>query len=385
VNRDVNRLAVHTALVSLAWSMAGIFIAVFLLRAGLPPAQIFLAAAGICALRFALRPLVLLVAATIGLRATLILGTLLSALQFPMLAYVRGVGIALVLFCAISAVSQVFYWTCYHAIFSSLGNVASRGKQLAFRQVLSAVAGMVGPAAGGVMLTNFSPWVAFGAAFVVQIGAIIPLLHIEEPRIVQPSPRGAFAAARVGIRLFFADGWIQTGSAIAWSVVMFTTLSGRYDNFGGVLAAASLTGAAGGMVLGRLIDRGHARRWVPLYSLILAAGLICKSISGDHPVAVVAVAIATTLFNGLYVPYWMTEVYNAAKTAPCTFRFHFASEGGWDAGGFLAGVVAAAVCGAALPLETVILLGIPMIAVQAILLDASYAARGRAGDVGLGK
>src|SRR5476649_2166415 len=157
-NRDINRLAVHAALVSLAWSMAGIFFMVFLLRAGLPPAQIFLAIAAILALRFALRPLVLIVASRFGLRPTLLLGTFLSAFQFPAIALVHGVGLELALFCAISSISQVFYWTCYHAYFGSLGDVDHRGKQVGARQALGAMAGVIGPVAGGIMLTSAGPW-----------------------------------------------------------------------------------------------------------------------------------------------------------------------------------------------------------------------------------
>ncbi len=373
-NRDINRLAVHLALVSLAWSLAGIFFMVFLFRAGLPPAQIFLFAAAVLALRFALRPLVVIVASKIGLRRTFIIGTLLSALQFPAIAPVHGVGPALLLFCAILSLAQVFYWTCYHAFFASLGDVEHRGKQIGARQAISALAGMMGPVAGGVMLTNFGPWIAFGAAFAIQVAAVYPLLHVEEPKITQPSPRGAFAAAKSGILLFFADGWIQNGSATAWSIVMFQALAERFDNYGGALAVAALAGALGGMVLGRFIDMGHGRRSVWLNAVILAAGLILKSICGSNPVAVVVVAIATTLFSGLYFPYWMTAVYNASKIAPCTFRFQFASEGGWDAGGILACLVAAVVCAANLPIEAVIVLGLPMVAVQAVLVDASHLA-----------
>jgi DHA1 family inner membrane transport protein len=377
-NRDINRLAVHAALVSLAWSMAGIFFMVYLLRAGLPPAQVFLAIAAILAFRFALRPLVLTAASAIGMRSTLIVGTFLSAFQFPAIAFVHGVGLALVLFCAVSSISQVFYWTCYHAYFGSLGDIDHRGKQLGARQLLGAMAGVIGPAAGGIMLTSVGPWSAFGAAFVIQIAAIFPLLHVEEPKIVQPSPRGAFAAAKIGIQLFFTDGWIESGSGTAWGIVMFRALDARFDNYGGVLAAAALVGSLGGMVLGRFIDMGHARRSVWLYAVILTAGLILKSIGSGHPFAVVGIAIATTLFSGLYIPYWMTAVYNAGKIAPCTFRFHFACEGGWDAGGVCVSLVAAAACAAAFPLEAVILLALPMVAMQAWLLNASYAGHDRA-------
>jgi hypothetical protein len=38
---NINHLAAHLALISLVWSIAGIFFMVFLLRAGLPPPQIF--------------------------------------------------------------------------------------------------------------------------------------------------------------------------------------------------------------------------------------------------------------------------------------------------------------------------------------------------------
>ena len=380
-NRDINRLGVHAALVSFAWCMAGIFFTVYLLRAGLAPTQIFLAAAAILALRFALRPLVVIIALKIGLRRALILGTLLSAIQFPAIALVHGVGLALLLFCAISSLSQVFYWTCYHAFFASLGDIDHRGKQIGARQALSAIAAVIGPAAGGIMLTIFGPWIAFGAAFAVQVAAILPLLHIEEPKIAQPSPRGAFAAASMGILLFFADGWIQSGAATAWTIIVFQALAARYDNFGGLLAVAALGGALGGMVLGHVIDMGHGRPSVWFNAVILATGLILQSISGRHPFAVVAITIGITLFSGLYLPYWMTAVYNAGKIAPCTFRFHFAAEGGWDAGGVLASLIAAAICTTRLPIEAVIVLALPMVAVQAWLVDASYAAQDSADRV----
>ncbi|MSP31869.1 MAG: hypothetical protein EXR03_03475, partial [Pseudolabrys sp.] len=129
-NRDINRLAVHAALVSLAWSLAGIFFTVYLLRAGLPLAQIFLAAAAILSLRFVLRPLVVILALRIGMRHAFILGTFLSAFQFPAIAPVDGVGAALVLFVVVSSLAQVFYWTCFHAYFSALGDIDHRGKQI---------------------------------------------------------------------------------------------------------------------------------------------------------------------------------------------------------------------------------------------------------------
>jgi hypothetical protein len=58
----------------------------------------------------------------------------------------------------------------------------------------------------------------------------------------------------------------------------------------------------------------------------------------------VAIAVGTTMLSGLYLPAWMTPVYNEAKISPCVLRFQFAAEGGWDVGGALAGGMAAAIC-----------------------------------------
>lgn len=377
-NRDINRLAAHYTLVTLATGLAGTFFLVFLLSAGLPLAQVFLAFAVILALRFCLRPIVFVVASAIGLRRTLVLGTALGALPFPAIALVHGIDVALLAFCVVSSVAQVFYWTCYHVFFGSLGDSGHRGKQVGARETLGALANVIGPAAGGLMLTHLGPWFAFGTACAMQIAAIYPLLAVKEPKIVRRPPAGAFAAAKIGVQLFFIDGWIQSSAAIAWSAVLFSSLGARFDVFGGVLAAAALAGALGGMLLGRVMDMGHARRSVWFNAGVLAGGFALKAMCGGHPLATVAVAIVTTVFSGLYIPYWMTAAYNAGKLAPCTFRFHFAAEGGWDAGGVAACLVAAAICGAGLPLPVIILLALPAVAVQALLLDARYLVQDRA-------
>jgi MFS transporter, DHA1 family, inner membrane transport protein len=372
LNRDLNHLVVHATLHALAWCFCGLFSGVFLVRVGVSVPQVFLAFAAILALRFALRPLVLVVAPAIGLRRTLMIGTLLFALPFPMLALVHGVGMALGLFCVVAAVGEVFYWTSYHAYFSALGDSELRGSQVAEREMLGALAGILGPAAGGIALAQFGPWPAFTLAFAIHIAAIVPLAYVSEPKIARASPGSLYGAAKSGIWLFFSDGWITASSATAWSIIMFRAAGARFDAFGGLLAAAALAGALSGLVLGRFIDAGHARRLTWVNSAILAGSLILKSICGEEPVAVIVVAIASTMLGGLHIPALMTAVYNEAKAAPCPLRFQFAAEGGWDAGGTLSCLLSAALCAADLPLQLAIVLALPMVPVQARLLMASY-------------
>jgi DHA1 family inner membrane transport protein len=374
-NVEINRLAVHTTLHQFAYGISAAFAGAYLLRAGLSPAAVFLTLAAILALRFALRPLVLVAVARLGPRRTLIGGTLLVALQYPLLAPVRGTGIELAVYCGVTALGNVFYWTCYHAFFAALGDADRRGSQVGAREMLSAVAGVLAPATGGVVLTTLGPWAAFGAAAAIEVAAIAPLWRVGEPAVARVAPRDAYAAARTGVLLFLCDGWMVSSASVAWTIIMFRALGARYDAFGGALAAAALAGALAGMLLGHVIDRGHARRAIGANALLFAISLVFKALCGSDPVLVLTATIAGTVLGGLYIPSLMTALYNEGQAAPCPLRFQFAAEGGWDVGGTLACCAAAALWWAGAPLQAAILLALPVIAVQARLLVGSYAAR----------
>jgi hypothetical protein len=285
----------------------------------------------------------------------------------------------LVLYCSLSALGQVFYWTSYHAYFAAVGDAELRGSQVGDREALGALAGILGPAAGGIVLAGFGPWPAFLAAFAIESAAIVPLLRVSEPPFAREVPGSLYDAGKSGIWLFFSDGWITSNSATAWSIVMFRAAGARFDTFGGLLAAAALAGALSGMLLGRFIDRGHALRLTQVNAAILAATLALKAICGEGPIPVIVVAICTTMLGGLYIP--TPEVYNEAKASVCPLRFQFAAEGGWDAGGTLACLVSAAICAAGLPLQLVILIAIPMVPWQLRLLAISYGRNGRVRDL----
>lgn len=370
---DVRRFALHVALGSLAWGLSNAFSAVFLLRAGLEPAQVFLVFAAVNALRFALRPIVLAVAPRIGVRCTLILGAVIIALSYPALALVHGAGIGLLTFVIASSLGQVFYYTTYHVFFAALTDDGRFGMQVGLFQALGIVTAVVGPAAGGLLLETRGPWLSFGMACLIALAGVAPLLGIAEPQVARQTPRGAYAAAKNGARLYFTDGWIQVSLTSAWSIVLFQALHDRYESYGGTLSLAALAAALGGILLGRLIDSGHARSIAWINAAILAAGLLLRALTFGNAAVAVLVAIGTVTVGGFYMPTWMAVVYSEAKISPCPFRFQFAAEGGWDAGAVIAGLVAAAFCAIGLPVEAAILLALPIVVVQVLLLDRGYA------------
>src|SRR5262249_32589428 len=128
-NQDINKLALHTALHQAAMGLSLAFFAAFLLHAGLSPSGVFLTLAAILTLRFFVRAAVLPSVRLIGFRNTFLLGALLFAVEYLVLAAYDGSNVRLLWFIVSDAVCSAFYWTCYHAFYAALGDPEARGAQ----------------------------------------------------------------------------------------------------------------------------------------------------------------------------------------------------------------------------------------------------------------
>lgn len=129
-NRNIQGLMLHGAVGTLAATLSSVFSAVFLIHVGLASVQIFLAFAAILALQFIIRPVVLIAAPAMGLRRALVLGTVLSSLSCPLLALVDGVGIALALFIAVSALAKCSTVPATTSSFPRLATPSAGGDRL---------------------------------------------------------------------------------------------------------------------------------------------------------------------------------------------------------------------------------------------------------------
>lgn len=356
-NNTVNLLNLHYGLHSFVLSGSGVFFGVFLLKAGVPAPVVLASLALILLGRLLIRPGVLVLARRFGLRPLLIAGTIASGLQYPLLADVQGVGTALFILCAVSAVGDTLYWTTYHAYFAALGDPEHRGHQVGVREAAAAVVGIVGPLATGWALTTLGPRVAFGSAAAVMMLAALPIVWTPNVK-VPPRVLGALASAMPGVLLFAADAFMAAGYVFVWQIALFLSLRESFSAFGGAMALAAFAGAVGGLLLGRLIDAGHGTRaaWVALTAL--AATTVFRAVSvGSAPLAVLANA-SGALVTCLYVPVLGTSIYNQAKRSPCTLRFHIAAEAGWDLGGAGALLMAAGLLLAGVPIGTCIMLSL---------------------------
>ncbi len=374
-NRSVNWINLHSGIQALAQGMGGVFVLVFLLRAGVSIPAALYAMALIFAGRLVTRPAVLPLAKRWGLRPMVIVGNLVVALQYPVLAEVHGVGQSLLAYCLISALGDSFYWPSYHAYFALLGDSEHRGHQIGAREALVAIVGIVAPLLGAWALVTAGPRLAFGAVGLVQALATVPLFATPNV-MVERTARGAYRSALSGIGFAVADGWLSVMYLFVWQIGLFLSLGESLSAYGGAMAFAALVGAVSGMLLGRHIDAGHGWRGVVIAYAVVAVTVILRASSLGTPWLAVGANALGALAGGLQALALMTPVYNLAKASPCALRFHIAAEGGWDVGCGSGCLIAAALVAHGVSLSAVIALGCLGVAASVSLLRRYYARSG---------
>lgn len=355
-NTTVNLLNLHYGIHALAITGGGAFFLVYLLKAGLPAPLVLASMAAITAGRFVFRPSILRFGKRFGLKPLVIIGIAITALEYPLLAEVRGLGAGLIALIVASAVGESFYWTSYHAYFAALGDAEHRGQQIGVREAIAAIVGIVAPLATGWTLNALGPRVAFGVTGATLLVSALPLLYAPKVQILRDAP-GALKASMGGAIMMSADGWLASGYFV-WQIALFLSLGGDFAAYGGAMALAALAGAAAGLALGRFIDAGHGRRAAAIAFAGMAASIVFRAAGYEHAAIAVIANAAGAAVVPFYTAAFMTAVYNKALASPCTLRFHIATEGGWDSGTTLGCLTAALLLWLGAPLWACILLSL---------------------------
>ena len=374
-NDAVNRVNLHFGIQALAQGSGGLFAMAVLIRAGVSVPLALLAMAAILAFRFVLRPAILPLAKRWGLKPLLIIGTLGVACQYPLVAQVRGADLALLSFCLVASAGDVFYWASYHAYFAAVGDAEHRGHQIGAREAAVALVGIVAPLVAAWSLLAVGPRWTFLGVGLIQALAAAPLVGAPNVAVAQSAP-GALKAARLGVAMFATDGWFVACYNMIWQIALFVALGRNYASYGGAMALAAGAGAAGSLLLGRYIDRGHGLRAVWLAYGATSAVVVFRALSLGSPWLAVLANVPGALVAALLTPGLMAPVYNLAKASPCPMRFHIALEGGWDFGSCSACLVAAAITGAGGGLAIPLLLALPGAALAVALLGRYYSRAG---------
>jgi MFS transporter, DHA1 family, inner membrane transport protein len=339
-NSQINRLYVHSGLQSFAFNGGAVFSYVYLLKAGIAVHFVFLIISAVILLRLVLRLTLLPIVHRIGLRNGLILGTLIDASSFLLLGQVQGLGGWLYAYMLLSSCGTAFYWTCYHACVTRLGDAEHRGAQVSAREAIFAVTAVVAPLVGGLMLTFLGPVYAFASTTVIYALAAVPMLGA--PRMdIEPEATLSRQARNFASGLAFSDGLVAAAVNFGWRIVLFQTLGESFRDFGSALAVAGLAGAVVGLVGGRLIDLGHHKRSVQIGLTFMAITVLVEAFGYATPWIAVAANMIGAVAGPIYMSAIMAPLYNVGQNSACAFRFNMVAENGFDCGAGFGALLAA--------------------------------------------
>lgn len=324
---------IHFGLYQFAGAMAGGFAGAYLLRKGFSVPETLCIFACLLLLRFMMRLLSLGIVRRIGPRGAMALGVAIASTQYlPLLWADQTAG--LLCWIAVVSVAEAIYWPTYHACVAVIGGGASRGREVGFRSAVLSIVGVFGPLCGGFLLQHLGPRVDFGIAALLGVSAAAPALLL--PKIdVGPIPSIRDWSRDInltGVKAFASDGWLSSGIALAWPLVLYVSLGAGWEAFGIAGAIAGLAGAVAGMWSGGAIDRGDRERWLTVVSWALAGSLLLRLVSPWSPIMAEVANATGAVVISLYLPVLMTGVYECAKSTGTAYKFHFAAEAGWDLG-----------------------------------------------------
>lgn len=332
-NSPVNRLNLHSGLQAFSNDIIYVFFGAYLYKTGLLLWQILAVLGLIYGGRALFRFPAMRLCFKIGVRKTMMLGTVLFPLHFLALGQVHGADVWLAIFIAASAFNDVLYWLPYHTYLTVLGDNEHRGKQIGIREGMSRMGSFLGPVTGGILINVFDFFPTFLIASLVMLAAVLPLL--KTPEVHLPDPWPAIKAMRhvqkEGFWLYALWALDTQSYHFIWPLVLFLTL-GDTVTMGGLLSLAVLFQIVGCLLTGHLFDKGHGVKLLGAGFFLMAIAVIGKVFLALSIPVIIALDLFFMAGYTFFYPAMNATFYNLSKKSHHPLWFQFMAELGWDAG-----------------------------------------------------
>ena len=242
-NHDVRDLAFSFFLRGLALSVVMVFGAIFLYDLGAPLPLIFGYFLAMYGLDFLLSVPSSWIASRVGFKHLILFAQVPTIAQVIWLSQLQTAGPHVLLIGALGGVALSTYWTAHHGIMAARSDEDHRTGESALLDVMSKLAGVIGPIVGGFAIAAFGFTAVFGAASVLLAASALLLLRTPEVRAEEPV---SVQHLTDGIRTrdFLASlglGFDVGANALVWPLLLYVSLLGA----AGVGLASGFAFAAG--------------------------------------------------------------------------------------------------------------------------------------------
>lgn len=179
---ELGELYIASMLRDFALSLVGIFIPIYLFNNGFSvPDILFFFAMFYAFGMLGIHSMVGRLIARFGPKHVISFSFIPQIIFFMMLASLAEFGWSLWLLSFVARVSSSSFYTSFHVDFSKIKHSDHSGKEMGFMNILSKIAVVISPVAGGIIATVFGPQSILIVASVVLVIAVIPLMMSKEP------------------------------------------------------------------------------------------------------------------------------------------------------------------------------------------------------------
>jgi len=242
-NRELNELYASIAIRSFAISLIGIFIPIYLYQIGYSFSAIFLFFAFAAFFKFIFIYPSAKISYKIGLKHSMLLSMPFLIIFFVLMFSLERFNWPIWLVTIFLGIHTALFWFSYHTDFSKFSRKKSRGKQVGAAKIVVAIASVLGPIAGGLILFFFGFKVLFILVSFLLISSTFPLFlskEVHEP--LEFSLKGFFKKQKIkDVMAYMGNGIEARIGTIIWPLFVFIFILGEKYVSLGALSSVALT------------------------------------------------------------------------------------------------------------------------------------------------
>lgn len=317
---ELNEIYVSMLFRSLALSMMGIFVPVFLIKSGYDLSEVAL----FYVLYFACRTIWDVVAgyviARIGPKHTILGSYLLQIAAAAVFMTLPEMHWPLLLPATIWAASISFFHVSFHVDFSKIKHPDHGGKELGHVHIMERIGGTIGPLAGGLLATIVGAQAIFLVAIVILLLGVMPLFRTREPvRIHQHLQFKTLPLARLKRDMFSYSALIVeiNLSIVIWPLflTLFVFRDNTYALIGILSSMGILVSTLSTYYIGRMIDNKKGGQVLRIAAVANAVLYCLRPFATTAPL-VLGTNVAGEIMSVAHRLPFMKGVYDAADRLP---------------------------------------------------------------------
>ena len=308
-NKQVDGLYISTAIKSFAASFISIFVPIYLLTLGFSIKDVAIYYLFGLTLSFLFFPIGLKLNSKIGVKKVMSLGIILSVFYYLLLNYLPAGNIKYIVVAIVSGIGSGIYWAGFHLEFSRYCDKGKEASETSFINILSRIAGAIGPIIGAILILETSFNVLFLLSSSLLILSIIPLFFTKNEKTkFNFSINGLLKADKKSKAISYgASGILGVVGGIFWPVLIFLSLN-KVLSLGAIVSVTAVSEIIFLFFIGKLSDKhknkvlrigifSHSLSWITRVLFLSPLGIFFNNMYSSFSSSLIDLPFAKIIYE----------------------------------------------------------------------------------------